>query len=74
MSQRGEETIVIHILTNISISKGNQTMKFVQLIECNKRSIFHEKSCTKCGGGTSPRSFSEQLKLSISLALHFTSH
>ena len=29
MSQRGEQTIVIHILPNISKSKGNKTMKFV---------------------------------------------
>ena len=32
-SQRGEQTIVIHILPNISRSKGNQAMKFDQLIE-----------------------------------------
>ena len=31
------------------------------------RSIFLEKSCTKCGWETSPRPFSEKLKLSISL-------
>ena len=30
MSQHGEQTI--QILTNISRSKGNQAMKFVQLI------------------------------------------
>ena len=42
-------------------------MKFGQLIECNMRNIFLEKSCTKCGGETSPRPFSEKLKLSISL-------
>ena len=58
---------VIHILLNISRSKGNQTMKFGQLIECNMRNIFLEKSYTKCGGETSPRPFSEKLKLSISL-------
>ena len=57
----------MHILPNISRSKGNQTMKFGQLIECNMRNIFLEKSYTKCGGETSPRSFSEKLKLSISL-------
>ena len=28
---------------------------------------FLEKWCTKCGGKTSPRPFSEKLKLSISL-------
>ena len=49
------------------ISKDNQTMKFGLLIECNMRNIFLEKSCTKCRGETSPRLFSEKLKLSISL-------
>ena len=42
-------------------------MKFGHLIECNMRNIFLEKSYTKCGGETSPRPFSEKLKLSISL-------
>ena len=32
-SQPGEQTITIHILPNISRNKGNQTMKFGQLIE-----------------------------------------
>ena len=67
MSQPGEQTIVIHILPNISRSKGNQTMKFGQLMECSMRNIFLEKSCTKCGEETSPRPFSEKLKLSLSL-------
>ena len=31
------------------------------------RNIFLKKSFTKCGGETSPRSFSEKLKLSISM-------
>ena len=39
-SQPGVPTIAIHILSNISQSKGNQTMKFGQLIEYNKRNIF----------------------------------
>ena len=42
-------------------------MKFGQLIESNIRNIFLEKSYTKCGGQTSSRTFSEKLKLSISL-------
>ena len=58
--------IVIHILANISRSKGNQTMKFGQLVECNMGNIFLEKSLKKCGGETSPRSLSVKLKLSIS--------
>ena len=55
------------MLPNISRNKGNQTMKFGQLTECNMRNIFLEKSFTKCGGETSSRPFSEKLKLSISL-------
>ena len=66
-SQPGSQAIVIHILPNISRSKGNQTMKFGQLIECNMRNIFLEKSYKKCGEETSPRPFSEKLKLSTSL-------
>ena len=54
MSQPDHQTIILHILPNISRSKGNQTMKFGQLIECNMRNIFLEKSYTKCGGETSP--------------------
>ena len=54
-------------MSSISRSKGNQTIKFGQLIECNMRNIFLEKSYTKCGGETSPRPFSEKWKLSISL-------
>ena len=39
-SQSGLQTIAIHIMLNISQSKGNQTMKFGQLIVYNKRNIF----------------------------------
>ena len=42
-SQPGLQTIAIHILSNISQSKGNQTMKFGQLIEYNKINIFLKK-------------------------------
>ena len=45
--QPGLETITIPILPNISQSKGNQTMKFGQLIEYNKRNIFLQKLCQK---------------------------
>ena len=44
-----------------------QTIKFGQFIECNMRNIFLEKPYAECGGETSPRPFSEKLKLSISL-------
>ena len=36
-SQPGQKTIAIHILLNISRGKGNQTMKFIQLIVYNTR-------------------------------------
>ena len=42
-------------------------MKFGQLIECEMRNIFLERSYTKCGGETGPRPFSEKLKFSVSL-------
>ena len=57
MSQTEKQIVMIHILPNISKSKGNQAMKFGQFIEYNMRHIFLEKSYTKCGGETSPRSF-----------------
>ena len=66
-SQTGKQTIAIHILPNISKSKSNQTLKFDQLIECNMRNNFLEKSYTKCGGETSSTQFSKKSKLSISL-------
>ena len=36
-SQTGKQTIAIHILSNISRSKSDQTMKFGQLIEYNMK-------------------------------------
>ena len=42
-----EQVITIHILPTISISEGNQTMKFGQLIEHNMRNIFLENSYAK---------------------------
>ena len=45
-SQPGEQ-IGIAMLPNISKSKGNQTMKFGQLIEYNTRNIFLEKYTQK---------------------------
>ena len=66
-SQPGSQIIAIHILPNISRSKGNQMMKFGQLIEYNMRNISVEKSYTKCAGETIPRPLSKKSKLSISL-------
>ena len=42
-------------------------MEFGQVIECNMRYIFVEKLYTKYGGETSPKLFSKNLKLSVSL-------
>ena len=62
-----KQMITIHILPNISRSKGNLTMKFGQLIEYKMRNIFLEKSGTKCCGETYSRPFSTKPNLSISL-------
>ena len=66
-SQPGLQRIAILILTNISRSKGNQAMKFGQLIKYNMRNIFLENSYTKWDGETIPRPFFKKSKLSISL-------
>ena len=63
--QPGSETSAIQILSNISRSKDNRTVKFGQLIEHNMRNIFLEKSYTKCGEETSPRPFFKKSKWSI---------
>ena len=55
--QRGKQTIGIQALLNISGSKGNQTMKFGQLLEYKMRNVFVEISYTKCGGETSQTLF-----------------
>ena len=47
MSQPGLQTIAIHILTNISRSKGNQAMKLGHLTQCHKRNNFLQKLCQK---------------------------
>ena len=50
-SQPGLQTIAIYILPKISQSKGNQTMKFGQLIEYNKRNFFSSKIMRKMKQG-----------------------
>ena len=55
--QPGKQTTAIHILTNMSRNKGNQTVKFGQLSMSN---IFLEKSSTKCGD-THPQNYSQTL-------------
>ena len=64
-SQVGKQTIAIHILLNISRSKGNQPMKFCQLMECNMTKFFMEKLYIKCGGETIARPLSKMSRLSI---------
>ena len=66
-SQPGKQTIAIHILSKISRNKGNQTMKFGQLLAYNMRNVFLKKSYTKYAGEAIPRPFPEKSKLSISL-------
>ena len=56
-SQHGKQTILIQILLNISRSKGNQKMKFDQLIEYDMKNIFIEKLHTKYGRKTNPDPF-----------------
>ena len=64
MPQIGQQIVfTIHILLNILRRKGNQTMKFGQLIECNLRNIFLAKSYRKCRGEASPRPFCKKSKL-----------
>ena len=58
------------MLPYISRSKGNQTVKFDQLVEFNIRKIFL-KTHTKCDGETIPRSFSKKSKLITSAVQQF---
>ena len=44
MLQPEKQTIATHLLPNVSRSKGNQTMKFGQLLEYNMKNIFLGKS------------------------------
>ena len=46
-SQTGTQIITVHIFRNTSRSKGNQTIKFGQLIEYKVRKIFLQKLSIK---------------------------
>ena len=64
----------MHILPNIWGSKGKQTMKFGQLIECNLRHIFLGKSYTKYVGEIStnfPISKSQYHRFPVLLELRY---
>ena len=52
-SQSEQQKMTIHTFSNISRGKGNQTVKFGQLIEYNMANIFLEKSYTKFSEETS---------------------
>ena len=56
-----------HIAQYLKKSKGNQTMRFGQLIEHTTRKIFLKRSYTKYDGKTIPRPFSKKSNLNISL-------
>ena len=62
-SQTGKQVTTIHVLTDVSKSKGKQAMKFGQLIEYNMRNIFLEKSYTKCSGETIPKPFLKKIRI-----------
>ena len=62
-SQPGKQANAIHILPNISRSKGNHEMKFAKLAEYNTRIIFLEKPYTKCGGATISRPFLRPIEI-----------
>ena len=70
-SKPGKQVTAMHILSNISKSKGNKTMKFSQLIKYKIRNIFLEKS------ETVSRSFPKKIKIEhnsgsiVSCFIHF---
>ena len=58
---------------NTNIVKGNQTLKFGQLIEYNMRNIIFKESYSKCGGEARIRPFYEKSKFgsTVSNAIKF---
>ena len=62
-SQAGKQTIAMHILANVLRSKGNQTLKFGQLIEYNMRNIFLENLYAKCNRETILRPARKKVKI-----------
>ena len=61
-SQPGKNLIVMHILLDISRSKGKLSIKFGRLIEYNIRNIFLEYLYTKCYERTIRILFSKKSK------------
>ena len=62
-SKFGYKTITIHILLNISRSKGKEAMKFGMLIEYNKRNIFFKNHAENEAGRLVPDQILFYLKL-----------
>ena len=52
------------------VKRNRQCKFFSQLIECNVKNIYFEKSYTECGGETRLRRFSKKSKLIIFLDQH----
>ena len=59
-AQPGKQTIAVHILLNISWSKGDQTMDFGQLIEYNNRNIFFKNHAESEAGKFQTSLFSKE--------------
>ena len=53
----GQQTITVHILSNVSRSKDSQVMKFDQLIDYNIENNFFQKTDNRCGGEARIRRF-----------------
>ena len=62
-SQPEKQAIAMSILVNITSSKGNETIKFGQLIEYNLSNICLKNSYEKCRGENISRSFSKKIKI-----------
>ena len=54
-SSTGKQIITIHILPNVLKSKGDQSMKFGQLVEYNAINIFLQNLCGEWGRESSSR-------------------
>ena len=54
-SQTEKQVIAVHIFPNILRNKGNQTMKFGQLVEYDMRNIFLENFVHKIWCRTYPQ-------------------
>ena len=57
ISQAGKQTIVTHMLPNISQSKDNQAMKLGQVKEYKKRNIFSKNHGENGAGRLVPNLF-----------------